>query len=62
MHSKCIRPIFINDDRVVIRWKFRFDWLDGTVTEIEEIAYQRWNKEFISEEKFFYDPSQLQPK
>ena len=62
MHSKCIRPIFIIDDFAVIRWKFRFDWLDGTVTEIEEIAYQRWSKEFIAEEKFFYDPSQLQPK
>jgi len=60
VHSECIRPIFINDDFVIIRWKFRFDWLDGTVSEIEEIAYQRWNKELIADEKFFYDPSQLQ--
>ena len=49
VHSECIRPIFIKDDFVVIRWKFRFDWLDGTITEMEELAYQRWNKEFIAE-------------
>src|SRR6185312_6907089 len=40
--SACIRPVFVNGDRVVIRWVFRFDWLDGTVTRIEELAYQRW--------------------
>ncbi len=62
IYSQCIRPFFEDDNLVIIRWKFRFDWLDGTVTEIEEIAYQRWDQDRIAEEKFFYDPTQLQPK
>jgi hypothetical protein len=47
---------------VVIRWIFRFEWLDGTVTHMEELAYQRWEGERIAEETFFYDPAQLVPK
>ena len=38
--STCIRPVFVCEDRVVIRWVFRFEWLDGTVTRMEELAYQ----------------------
>lgn len=57
--SKCVRPVFVNGDNVVIRWIFRFDWLDGTVTQMEELAYQRWVGERIQEETFFYDPAQL---
>lgn len=60
--SECVRPIFVNRDRVVMRWKFRFVWLDGTSTEMEEIAYQRWEGNQIAEEQFFYDPAQRQPK
>src|SRR5207237_477762 len=60
--SSCVRPVFANGDRVVIRWNFRFDWLDGTVTEMDELAYQRWDGERIAEEKFFYDPVQRIPK
>ena len=60
--SRCIRPVFVNGDHVVIRWSFRFDWLDGTITEIEELAYQRWDGELIAEEQFFYDPAQFVPK
>ena len=40
----------------MIRWIFRFEWLDGTVTEMEELAYQRWEGEKIAEEQFFYGP------
>ena len=57
--STCVRPVFVCDDRVVIRWVFRFEWLDGTVTRMEELAYQRWEGERIAEETFFYDPAQL---
>jgi hypothetical protein len=46
----------------VIRWVFRFEWLDGTVTHMEELAYQRWEGERIAEETFFYDPAQLEPR
>ena len=57
--STCIGPVFVCEDRVVIRWVFRFEWLDGTVTRMEELAYQRWEGERIAEETFFYDPAQL---
>jgi hypothetical protein len=60
--SKCVRPVFVNGDHVVIRWIFRFEWLDGTVTQMEELAYQRWEGERIAQETFFYDPAQLVPK
>ena len=60
--SMCVRPVFVNGDRVVIRWIFRFEWMDGTVTRMEELAYQRWEADRIVEETFFYDPAQLVPK
>lgn len=61
LFSRCVRPVFLNGDRVVIRWIFRFEWLDGTVTLMEELAYQRWEGEQIAEEVFFYDPAQRVP-
>lgn len=60
--STCVRPVFVNGDHVVIRWIFEFVWLDGSVTHMEELAYQRWEGERIAEETFFYDPAQLTPK
>lgn len=60
--STCVRPVFVSGDRVVIRWIFRFEWLDGTVTHMEELAYQRWEGERIAEETFFYDPAQRVPQ
>ena len=48
-----MRPAFLTGDRVVIRWIFHFEWLDGTVTDVDEIAYQRWEGDRIAEEKFF---------
>ena len=59
--STCVRPAFVNGDRVVVRWIFEFEWLDGTFTRMEELAYQRWAGERIVEERFFYDPAQLVP-
>jgi hypothetical protein len=59
--SKCVRPVFVSGDRAVIRWIFHFEWLDGTVTHMEELAYQRWEGERIAEETFFYDPAQRVP-
>ena len=60
--STCVRPVFVDGDKVVIRWIFRFEWMDGSVTRMEELAYQRWDGERIVEETFFYDPAQLVPK
>jgi len=62
VQSQCVRPVFVNGDRVVIRWIFHFEWLDGTVTHMEELAYQRWEGERIDEETFFYDPAQRVPR
>ena len=60
--STCVRPVFVHGDDVVIRWIFDFEWLDGRVTRMEEIACQRWDGERIVSETFFYDPAQRVPK
>ena len=61
VESQCIRPVLVNGDHVVVRWQFRFDWPDGSVTRMEELAWQRWEGERIAEEQFFYDPAQRVP-
>lgn len=62
VNSKCIRPVFQVGNTVVIRWKFKFEWKNDTITEIEELAYQEWEGEQIKREQFFYDPKQFIPK
>ena len=58
VESTCVRPVIASGDYVVIRWIFHFEWTDGLVTHMEELAYQRWEGERIAEENFFYDPAQ----
>jgi hypothetical protein len=60
--SKCVRPIFVNGDFVVIRWNFRFELHDGGVVVMDELTYQRWEGERIAEETFFFDPAQRVPR
>ena len=55
-----MRPVFVNGDHVVVRWIFEFESLDGARRRMEELAHQRWEGDRIVEEKFFYDPAQLQ--
>jgi hypothetical protein len=62
VRSTCVRPVLVDGDVVVIRWIFEFDWLDGSHTHMEELAWQRWRGERIAEERFFYDPAQLVPR
>ena len=62
VRSQCVRPVLVNGSNVVIRWIFEFERLDGTVTHMEELAYQRWEGERIAEEQFFYDPAQRVPR
>ncbi|MCV0438310.1 MAG: nuclear transport factor 2 family protein [Hydrogenophaga sp.] len=62
IHSRCVRPVLVNGDHVVIRWVFRFVWQDDSVTEMEEIAWQQWEGDRIVAEQFFYDPAQLTPQ
>ena len=59
--SRCLRPVFVNGDHVVIRWVFEFVTNDEKRIRIEELAYQRWEGDRVAEEKFFYDPHQLTP-
>jgi hypothetical protein len=61
VQSKCVRPVFVNGDHVVVRWIFEFEWSDGSRTRMEELAYQRWDGERVAEETFFYDPAQRVP-
>ena len=60
--STCVRPVLVNGDTVVVRWIFQFEWKDGSMTRMEELAYQRWEGERITEEQFFYDPEQRIPR
>lgn len=62
VESACVRPVLVNGDIVVIRWIFRFEWANGSTTLMEELAYQRWEGERIAEERFYYDPAQLEPR
>jgi len=59
VRSRCVRPVFVEGDRVVIRWQFHFDWPDGSTTDMDELAYQLWEGEKVVEERFYYDPAQL---
>ena len=59
VQSRCVRPVLVDGDTVVVRWIFRFEAPDGRVRELEELAWQRWDGERIAEEQFFYDPAQF---
>jgi len=61
VQSRCVRPVLVDGDHVVVRWQFRFEWRDGSVTRMEELAWQRWVGDRIAEEQFFYDPAQRVP-
>ena len=58
--TRCERPVFVDGDRVVIRWMFEFEKYDGGRIALDELAYQRWDGNRIAEERFYYDPKQLQ--
>lgn len=60
--STCVRPFLVQGDTVAIRWIFEFEWLDGSTTRMEEIAWQRWEGDRVVEETFFYDPAQRVPR
>ena len=50
----------VDGDVAVIRWTFVFTRKDGSSFRMEELAHQRWRGDRIVEERFFYDPAQLQ--
>jgi len=59
--SRCVRPVLVHGEHVVIRWIFEFEWQDGRRSRIEELAWQEWAGDRIAREQFFYDPAQLAP-
>ena len=59
VHTTCVRPWFVSGSHAVVRWIFRFEWHDGSVTTLHEVAWQTWEGERILEEQFFYDPAQV---
>lgn len=61
MRSKCVKPVFVVGDLVVIRWNFDFRTKDGGHLTRDELAYQRWDGDKIAEERFYYDPAQSKP-
>jgi hypothetical protein len=61
VHTTCVRPWFVNRSHAVVRWIFRFEWLDGSITTLHELSWQTWDGERLVEEQFFYDPAQLVP-
>jgi hypothetical protein len=62
VRSRCVRPVFVNSEFVIVRWIFEFEYHDGRRTRLEELASQRWEGDRIVEEQFFYDPAQLVPR
>jgi ketosteroid isomerase-like protein len=59
LKARCVRPILISGDVVVIRWVFQIEDKQGKTMRFEELAYQRWQGELMVEEQFFYDPGQF---
>ena len=59
LKATCVRPIFISEKFVVIRWVFEIQDNMGKAVRFEELTHQRWEGNFIVEERFFYDPVQL---
>ncbi|MGD0192325.1 MAG: nuclear transport factor 2 family protein [Rhizomicrobium sp.] len=59
IRARCVTPVFIDGDYVVIRWQFEFVDAAGAVRQLDELALQRWEGERVAEERFYYDPAQL---
>ena len=53
---------FVMDgDRVVIHWVFEIENLSGQQSRLDELSHQRWVGDKILEERFYYDPGQINP-
>jgi hypothetical protein len=59
VRSRCVRPVLVDGDTVVINWIFEFDYADGRSKVIDEIAHQTWRGDKIWRERFYYDPAQM---
>lgn len=61
VQARCLRPLLVRGDHAVIHWLFEFTGRDGRRLRLDELALQRWRGDRVAEERFYYDPSQLQP-
>jgi ketosteroid isomerase-like protein len=61
MKTDPVTDLFIDGDKVAIRWKFTFTPAEGPAMTMEEVTLQRWEGDRIAEERFFYDPRQTRP-
>jgi len=52
------KSFLVDGDRVAINWLFEMVAHDGRSFRLDEIAYQLWRGDKISEERFYYDPGQ----
>ncbi|WP_267221226.1 nuclear transport factor 2 family protein [Dyella silvae] len=52
--------VIVEGDDVVISWQFDF-FRGGAHVLLEEVAMQQWVGGKIMHERFYYDPSQMQP-
>ena len=59
LRSKCVRPLLISRNIVVIRWAIGYASKQGRPVQFQELAYQHWEDELIVKEQFFYDPGQF---
>jgi hypothetical protein len=59
IRCQCLEPPLVAENSVAIRWRFDFEYHDGSSKTLEEIAWQRWEGDRIAEERFIYDPSQM---
>jgi len=59
VQARCLRPVWVDADDVVIHWLFEFATAEGKTIRLEELARQHWQGDRIAEERFFYDPAQL---
>src|SRR5262245_7817748 len=61
-HPRVEAPSFaVDGDRVAINWVFEMTLPGGATLRLDEIAYQTWRGDKIVAERYYYDPSQLQP-
>jgi ketosteroid isomerase-like protein len=61
VRGRCVRPALVSGDTAVIHWVFEFTARDGRAIRLDELALQRWQGDRIAEERFYYDPIQMNP-
>jgi hypothetical protein len=59
IRARCVRPVWIEGDHVVVRWQFEFVDKAGNTRALDELATQRWDGQRVAEERFYYEPAQM---